>query len=201
MPPKSRRTPLATTAERRYVAIADHIERVSRYAELIGRQLGFDAGHAALVRGATKLHDIGKIAIPDRILLKPGALTPAERAIIERHAAIGHQLLDDPDSELLTMAATVALSHHERWDGLGYPHGLAGAEIPIEARIAAVADVCDSLIRMRTYRPSFRIQDAIELVRAGRGTQFDSEVVDAFDASLPGIRRVRRLRPRVAPPV
>src|SRR2546426_5239593 len=150
---KSRRSSLATTAERRYVAIADHIERVSRYAELIGRQLGFDAGQAALVRGATKLHDIGKIAIPDRILLKPGALTPAERVIIERHAAIGHQLLDDPDSELLTMAATVALSHHERWDGLGYPHGLAGAEIPIEARIAAVADVFDSLIRMRTYRP------------------------------------------------
>jgi putative two-component system response regulator len=201
MPATTRRSPLATAAEGRYLAIADHIERVSRYAELIGRQLGFDVAHAALVRGATKLHDIGKIAIPDRILLKPGALTPAERTIIERHAAIGHQLLDDPDSELLRMAAMIALTHHERWDGLGYPHGLVGDEVPIEARIAAVADVFDSLIRVRTYRPSFRTQHAIELVRAGRGTQFDPEVVDAFDTSLPGIRRVRRLRPRVAPPV
>jgi HD-GYP domain-containing protein (c-di-GMP phosphodiesterase class II) len=185
---------LHAAAEGRYHGIAAHTDRMSLYVEVIARALGISAARARLLRGAAKLHDIGKIAIPDRILLKPGPLTRFERSVIERHPIIGHDLLRGSDCELLDVAASIALSHHERWDGSGYPHGLCGERIPAEARIAAVADVFDSLTRNRSYRPALRIGEALRLVRDGSGTQFDPGVVDAFFAEEMEIRRVRRTR-------
>jgi putative two-component system response regulator len=165
---------------------------MSLYVEVIARALGISATRARLLRGAARLHDIGKVGIPDRILLKPGPLTRYERTVAERHPLIGHDLLYGSGCELLDVAASIALSHHERWDGNGYPHGLIGERIPTEARIAAVADVFDSLTRKRSYRPALRIAEALRLVREGRGTQFDPDVVDAFFAMEEEIRRVRR---------
>jgi response regulator RpfG family c-di-GMP phosphodiesterase len=188
---------LLATVEDRYLSVAAHLARMSRYTEVIARQLGLDADRARLLRGASKLHDIGKLAIPDRVLLKPGKLTPKERTMIERHALIGYELLVDSGSELLDVAASIAFSHHERWDGDGYPQGLRGDAIPFEARIAAVADVFDSLTRMRSYRPAFKVAAALEAVRLGRGTQFDPDVVDAFFAAQPEIRRLRHRAERV----
>jgi putative two-component system response regulator len=183
---------LVATVDGRYMSVAAHLARMSRYTEAIAHRLGLDDDRSMLLRGASKLHDIGKLAIPDRILLKPSSLTARERTIIERHAAIGHQLLADSGNELLDVAAAIALSHHEHWDGSGYPHGLGGDEIPLEARIAAVADVFDSLTRTRSYRPAYKVAAALEVVRLRRGTQFDPAVVDAFFAAQPEIRRLRR---------
>jgi len=188
------KTRLLAGTEDLLLGIAAHIDRMSRYAEVIARQLGLDADCARTIRGAAKLHDFGKIAIPQRILLKPGPLTEQERLVIERHAVIGHQLLRGSTCELLDMAAEIALSHHERWDGRGYPRGLGRTKIPLEARIAAVADVFDSLTRGRSYRAAFKLQPALELIRAGRGTHFDPDVVDAFLAAEAEILRVRRNR-------
>jgi response regulator RpfG family c-di-GMP phosphodiesterase len=180
------------TAEARYLSMAAHIDRMSRYAEVIARQLGVAASRALTLRGAAKLHDFGKVAIPDRILLKPGPLTAAERCVVERHTVVGHELLRDSGSELLDIAAVIALSHHERWDGSGYPQGLGRDEIPLEARIATLADVFDSLTRERPYRPAVKVAHALQLVRAGRGVQFDPDVVDAFFAAQAEIRRTRK---------
>jgi HD-GYP domain-containing protein (c-di-GMP phosphodiesterase class II) len=185
---------LAATTEARYLSVATHVDRMSRYVDVITRHLGLDDLGARLLRGAARLHDAGKVAIPDRILLKPGPLTPAERSVIELHTVIGHELLRDIGSDLLDVAAVIALSHHERWDGTGYPHGRAREEIPLCGRIAAVADVFDSLTSDRPYRPAFAVDRALGMIEAERGKQFDPCVVDAFLAGLPEIRRARRAK-------
>jgi HD-GYP domain-containing protein (c-di-GMP phosphodiesterase class II) len=185
---------LAATTEARYLSMATHVDRMSRYVEVIARRLGLDDLAARLLRGAAKLHDAGKIAIPDRILLKPGPLTPTERSVIELHTVIGHEFLRSTGSDLLDVAAVIALSHHERWDGTGYPHGRVREEIPISGRIAAVADVFDSLTRDRPYRPALTVDRALRVIEAERGKQFDPYVVDAFFAGLPEIRRARRAK-------
>jgi putative two-component system response regulator len=131
-----------------------------------------------LLRIAAPMHDVGKIAITDQILRKPGPLTADERTEMQRHAMIGHEILSGADSELLRVAATIARTHHERFDGSGYPEGLAGNDIPVEGRITAVADVFDALLSDRCYRPAFPIGEAIEIVTAGRGSQFDPMIVD-----------------------
>lgn len=157
-----------------------HVERMARIASYLGSQLGLDDEQILLLRTAAPLHDVGKIATPDEILRKPGPLTPAERAEMERHAEVGHQILAGSESELLQMAARIALTHHEWFDGSGYPRGLAGEEIPVEGRIVAVADVLDALLSDRPYRPAMSIEEAVKLIEEGRGTQFDPEVVDAL---------------------
>ena len=179
------------TVEARQFGIAGHIDQMSRYVEIIARKLGVPARAARMLRGAARLHDFGKLATPDRVLLKPGPLTDAERLVIELHTVIGWELLRDSGSEILDLAATIALSHHECWDGSGYPQGLRGDEIPLEARIAKVSDFFDSLTRERPYRPAIRLNRALDFVRAGRGTQFDPSVVDAFFAAEDEIRRAR----------
>jgi len=121
----------------------------SRASAAVALELGFHPWRARSIRAASKLHDIGKIAIPDRILLKPGPLTLAEREIMQRHTVVGYELLADSGDGMLDLAASIALSHHERWDGTGYPQGLRGEEIPLEVRIAAIADVFDALRRPR----------------------------------------------------
>jgi putative two-component system response regulator len=146
----------------------------------LGAQLGLDEDKTSLLRTAAPMHDVGKIAVPDEILRKLGPLTAAERSVMERHTTFGHQILAGSKSRLLRMAATIALTHHERWDGSGYPRGLAAEQIPIEGRIAAVADVFDALLSDRSYRSAMSRPEAVALIREGRGTRFDPQVVDAF---------------------
>jgi response regulator RpfG family c-di-GMP phosphodiesterase len=139
-----------------------------------------DVEQCGLIERASPLHDVGKVAIPDSVLLKPGPLTAAERLNIETHAEIGHRLLDGSDSAVLQLAATIALTHHEHYDGGGYPRGLAGESIPIEGRMVAIADVFDALTSDRVYRPAMTIDQALAILRDGRGTHFDPVLLDHF---------------------
>ena len=157
-----------------------HIERIGRFSTLLAEQIGMDPEFCEKLSHAAPLHDVGKVAIPDSILLKPGPLTPAERAIVETHAEEGHRLVRGSSSSILDMAATIALSHQEKWDGSGYPRGLVGEEIPIEGRIVAVADVFDALTSDRVYRKAFSVEDALKMMREERGHHFDPMVLDAF---------------------
>lgn len=169
---------LALAAEFRDGATARHVERMSRYCELLARELGFSHHRAEEVRIASLMHDVGKIGVPDRVLLKEGGLDDDEWDVMRRHPVVGHQILCNSRSDLLDTAARVALTHHERIDGDGYPQGLAGEEIPLEGRIAAVADVFDALTSDRVYRPAFDLDRARSMIVDGRGSQFDPEIVD-----------------------
>lgn len=157
-----------------------HVDRLARITSYLASQVGLDDDHIQLIRAAAPMHDVGKIATPEEILRKPGPLSPQERTEMERHTEIGHRILAGSQSELLQMAAQIALTHHEWFDGSGYPQGLKGEEIPIEGRIVAVADVFDALLSDRPYRPAMTTAQAIEIVRDGRGTHFDPEVVDVL---------------------
>jgi putative two-component system response regulator len=138
-----------------------------------------------LVRESAPLHDIGKIAIPDSILLKPGKLSDEEYEVVKTHALLGARVLTNADSELLEVAERIVRHHHERWDGGGYPDGLAGEGIPVVARITAVADVFDVLVHERPYKDSWSVEAAAEEIRKGAGTQFDPAVVEVFEALGP----------------
>ncbi len=173
---------LADAAEFRDAETGRHTERMARMCEQIARRLGLDEDRCRLLRDASPLHDIGKIAIPDDVLLKPGAFDDGERDVMERHAEIGHRLLSGSTSEVLDLAATIALTHHERWDGGGYPNGLAGEAIPLEGRIASVADVFDALTTDRVYREALPVEVALDLMRGQRGGQFDPLVFDVLES-------------------
>jgi methanogenic corrinoid protein MtbC1 len=157
-----------------------HIERIGRFSTLLAEQIGMDPDFCARLSHAAPLHDVGKVAIPDAILLKPGPLTAEERAIVETHAEEGHRLVRGSSSSILDLAATIALSHQEKWDGTGYPRGLAGEAIPIEGRIVAVADVFDALTSDRVYRKAFSVEEAVQMMREQRGRHFDPVLLDAF---------------------
>ena len=157
-----------------------HIERIGRFSTLLAEHIGMDPEFCERLGHAAPLHDVGKVAIPDAILLKPGPLTPGERAIVETHAEEGHRLVRGSSSSILDMAATIALSHQEKWDGSGYPRGLKGEAIPIEGRIVAVADVFDALTSDRVYRKAFSVDDAVQMMREQRGRHFDPVLLDAF---------------------
>jgi putative two-component system response regulator len=138
------------------------------------------------------MHDVGKIGIPDRILLKPGRLTEDERRVMEAHTEMGHRILAGSGVELLDLAAEMALTHHERIDGTGYPAGAVGAEIPVEGRICAIADVFDALTSDRVYRQAFQPDEARAMMLEGRGTQFDPELLDLFFGSFEDVLAIRR---------
>ncbi len=157
-----------------------HIERIGRFSTLLAEQIGMEEELCERMVHAAPLHDVGKVAIPDAILLKPGRLTPQERAIVETHAEEGHRLLKGSSSAILNLAATIALSHHEKWDGSGYPRGITGETIPIEGRIVAIADVFDALTSDRVYRKAFAVDEAVEMMRSERGKHFDPVLLDAF---------------------
>jgi putative two-component system response regulator len=161
-----------------------HASRMARTVSYLASQLGLGDEQILLLRTAAPMHDVGNVAVPPEILHKPGPLTPEERARMERHTEVGHRILSESESELLQMAARIALAHHEWFDGSGYPRRLAGDEIPIEARIVAVADVLDALLSERPYRPAMSPAQAIAVIEEGRGTQFDPEVVDVLLAHL-----------------
>ncbi|MBK5231127.1 MAG: HD domain-containing protein, partial [Thermoleophilia bacterium] len=175
---------LSTAVASRDAETGSHIVRMGRFCELLTKKLGWDQDRCDLMRIASPLHDVGKIAIPDRVMLKPGALTSEERATMQEHAAIGSRILAGSESPLLDLAARIALTHHEKWDGSGYPNGLAGEEIPIEGRIAAIADVFDALTSDRVYRPAMSLDRAFAILAEGRGTHFDPTILDVFFASI-----------------
>jgi response regulator RpfG family c-di-GMP phosphodiesterase len=171
---------LALAAEYRDDNTREHMERVAALAARLGRRLGLSDLAVAHVRHAAPLHDVGKIAIPDSILLKPGRLSPAEFEVVKTHADAGARVLADADSELLEVAESIARSHHERWDGSGYPDGLSGEQIPLVGRLVHVADVFDVLVHERPYKEALSVEAAAGEITGGAGTQFDPEVVEAF---------------------
>lgn len=155
-----------------------HVNRMASTAALLGRLVGMDREEMALLRTAAPMHDVGKVATPDQILRKKGPLTPNERTEMQRHTTIGHEILSGSDSELLQLAASIALTHHERWDGSGYPLGLKGKEIPLEGRIVAVADAFDAMLSDRCYRSALGVEEAAKTIASERETHFDPEIVD-----------------------
>jgi putative two-component system response regulator len=181
---------LAIAAEYRDNETSRHIERMSRYCALLAEALGESPERVETLRLASHMHDVGKIGIPDNILLKPGPLTEAERTIMQGHAEIGYRILCDSQSELLNLASSIARTHHERYDGDGYPSRLAGSAIPIEGRIAAIADVFDALTSKRVYKDAVPRAEAIEIMRAERGGHFDPELLDKFFSSEDAIASI-----------
>jgi putative two-component system response regulator len=175
---------ISLAAEPRDMETALHIQTMSRYSETLARKLGLGSERSAQILLASRLHDVGKIGIPDRILRKKGSFTPREYEIMKQHSEIGHKLLGGTDAELLQLAAIVAWTHHERWDGSGYPEGLTGDAIPLEGRIVAVADCFDALMTKRSYRPKLPFDQVIAFMRESRCTRFDPVVLDAFLDSL-----------------
>jgi putative two-component system response regulator len=196
---------LARAAEFRDDETGRHVLRVGRYAAIIARQLGWDPESTEMLEQAAQLHDVGKIGVPDAVLLKPGKLTAEEFELMQkhtgygkrafeslsdvewstwrRHAQLGNDILSGCGSSVLDAAAQIALTHHERWDGSGYPLGLAGADIPIEGRITAVADVFDALSTKRCYKPAFPLEKCFAILEEGREKHFDPNVLDAFVAA------------------
>ncbi len=171
---------LTRAIERRDIETANHIERVSLYATVLARRLGLPRHECELIREASPMHDVGKVGIPDGILLKPGAVTAAEFDVIKQHVALGRSILSRSEQPLLRLAADVAETHHERWDGSGYLQGLHGEEIPLAGRITAIADTFDALVSRRVYKPPVPIDCALAVIEEGRGKQFDPQLVDLF---------------------
>jgi putative two-component system response regulator len=182
---------LAAAAEFKDEGTGGHVERIGDICTILAEKLGMSPEELELVGPATSLHDIGKIGIPDLILLKPASLTMEERAIMEKHTHIGSRILESASAPILRLGSTVALTHHERWDGTGYPHGLSGEEIPLVARICAVADAFDAITSHRPYRSAFSRDYAYDHIRRVRGKEFDPDVVDAFFSVLPRIEAIK----------
>jgi hypothetical protein len=176
-----------------------HIERIGRFSMLLAEAVGMSPEFCRRIGHAAPLHDVGKVAIPDAILLKPGSLTPEERAIVETHAEEGHRLLRGSSSSILDMGATVALSHHERWDGDGYPRGIAAEHIPIEGRIVAIADVFDALTSHRVYRKAFSVEKAVEMMLDQADRHFDPVLLHKFMEVLDSSGADARTRERSDP--
>jgi putative two-component system response regulator len=183
---------LGFAAECRDTETGLHIIRMSRSAQLVACELGLSEEECELILSTSPLHDIGKIAIPDQILLKEGPLSPEEWKIMRMHAEIGGDILSGGDSAFLEMAEQIARTHHEKWDGGGYPKGLKGEEIPIVGRICAVCDVFDALTSERPYKKAWPVDEAVLEIKKLAGTHFDPCVVSAFVKVLPRIKEVTR---------
>jgi len=182
---------LARAAEFRDDDTGVHIVRIGYLAEALALALGEPPAWAAQLRRAAPMHDVGKLGVPDAVLKKPGPLTPDERQIMNGHALIGAEILGRSRIPVFQLAAEVALSHHERWDGSGYPQGLAGDAIPLSGRIVAVVDFYDALTMDRCYRSALGEEQALSMLRAQRGLGFDPRVVDAFMAEASAMRSLR----------
>jgi putative two-component system response regulator len=180
--------PLSEAVGRRDLETGAHIRRIGESSALLAAASGMSRDEVEAIRLAAPMHDLGKVAIPDSVLLKPGKLTPEERVLAERHAQIGHDIFSGSSSLLLTLAADIALTHHERVDGTGYPNGLEGDEIPIAGRIVAVTDVYDALTSDRPYRGALSDDEALQIMVAGRGTHFDAGLLDLFLDRLDAVR-------------
>jgi two-component system, response regulator RpfG len=183
---------LAKAGEYRDEETGNHIIRMSKYARLIAEELKLTAMECDEIEAAAPMHDIGKIGISDLILLKPGRHTPEEQAIMRTHALIGYEILTDSPSRYLQMGALIALGHHEKFDGSGYPQGLAGEDIPLPARIVAVADVFDALTSKRPYKKAWTFQEALNLIQSESGKHFDPACVHAFQQRIDAVAVIMR---------
>ena len=168
-----------------------HVKRMSHYCKIIAMAYGMSEDDAELLRHAAKMHDIGKIGIPDNILLKPGKLTDDEFDVMKLHVNIGAEILSDPQSRLIEMCRLVTLTHHEKWNGSGYPNGLVGDQIPIEGRIVAIADVFDALTSVRPYKHAWEIEEALEYIEANAGSHFDPALPNLLRQELPKILEIK----------
>jgi HD-GYP domain-containing protein (c-di-GMP phosphodiesterase class II) len=168
-----------------------HVERMSRYSALIYEKLGYDQSQCEILRLGAMLHDVGKICIPDRVLKKPGKLDAEEWEIMKTHSTLGYEMLAQSESPFLQIGASIALTHHEKWDGSGYPRGLAGKAIPLEGRIVAIADVFDALCSRRCYKPSWPLEEVMQNIRDSAGSHFDPELVDIFLANIGEVLRIQ----------
>ena len=184
-------TRLARAAEFRDPETGAHIQRMAHYSALIARQLGWSIERTEEILQAAPMHDVGKMGIADQVLLKPGPLTPEEFEEMKRHPLIGYDILKDSASSVVQMGATIALAHHEKFDGSGYPQGLAGEAIPMEGRIVAIADVFDALTSERPYKKAWPVERALDFLRNGRGNHFDPRCVDAFLSALDEVESIR----------
>jgi putative two-component system response regulator len=182
---------LTIAAEFKDEVTARHIERIGLYTAVLGAALDMLPGEVETVRHAAPLHDVGKLGIPDHVLLKPGKLDEAEWAVMRTHTTLGSELLAGSDSNVIQMGQTIALSHHERWDGNGYPEGLSRDEIPLEARICAVVDVFDALTMDRPYRSAMPMDAVLDMMHRESGAHFDPVVLDAFFGNLSEITEIR----------
>ncbi|MHC4951614.1 MAG: HD domain-containing phosphohydrolase [Planctomycetota bacterium] len=181
---------LANAAEFRDDETGSHVLRISRYCEILAGGLKMPKEQVWTITKASPLHDIGKIGIPDSILLKPAPLTSAEFEIMKNHASIGREILKNTKSNLLKVAEQIAGSHHEKWDGTGYPTGASQKNIPVPGRITALADVFDALTMKRCYKPAFSVEKSVEIMREGKGTHFDPEILEIFMNNLEDIKAV-----------
>lgn len=182
---------LGRAAEYRDNETGAHILRMSHIAELLARASGLSDQESEQILHASPMHDVGKIGISDQILLKPGRLTPEERSIMEQHTLIGADILSGSGSPLLEMAEIIALTHHEKWDGSGYPRGLSAEAIPLCGRITAIADVFDALTSERPYKRAWDFAEAVAFMRTNAGSHFDPHLIECFDELLPEIQQVR----------
>ena len=182
---------LAVAVEFRDDDTADHIRRMARYSVVIAEELGYEAERIELLRYAAPMHDVGKVGISDAILLNPRRLSPAEYEDMQRHTLIGAEILGGSDSPVLATSAEIALTHHEKYDGTGYPRGLAGDDIPGDGRVVALADVFDALSSKRCYKPAYPMERCLEIIREERGGHFDPDVVDAFLRRIDDIPRIQ----------
>ncbi len=185
---------LAMAAEYRDEDTGSHIRRMGAYARLMAAELGWSQERQKVIEMAAPLHDIGKIGTPDAVLLKNGKLTPEEFAVMQRHTEIGHRILSRSNHPVMRCAAKIAWAHHERWDGSGYPRGLRGAEIPIEARIVPIGDIYDALRSERPYKPAFSHDAAVSIILEGDGrvmpSHFDPKLLDLFGAQSGEFARI-----------
>jgi putative two-component system response regulator len=182
---------LGRAAEFRDNETGFHIIRMSKFSQMMALEAGLSEKMAELILNASPMHDIGKIGIPDRILLKPGKLDRDEWEIMKTHSAIGAEILSGHDSDLMNMAREIAMTHHEKWDGNGYPNNLRGEDIPMVGRIVAVADVFDALTSERPYKKAWPVDEAVAEINRSSGSHFDPELVDIFNKVLPQILDVR----------
>ncbi len=182
---------LAVAAEYKDKITAQHVRRIGEYSAMLATALNLPPGQVELIEHASRMHDVGKIGIPDGILQKPASLDVKEWAVMRQHTLIGSRILADSSSDILQAGQIIALSHHEWWDGTGYPNGLAGESIPLWARICAVADVFDAVTSRRPYKPAFTNEAAFEILHQGRGTHFDPRVVDTFFGRLEDVLAIQ----------
>ncbi len=182
---------LAILAEYKDKVTARHIQRMSEYSAVLARGLNLPPAEVELILHASRMHDVGKIAVPEAILRKPAELDSNEWKVMRQHSVIGSRILDNSSSQILQAGRVIALHHHERWDGAGYPAGLSGSDIPLWGRICAVADVFDAVTSERPYKPAFPNEEALQLLRDGKGKHFDPRVVDVFFECLDDILKIQ----------
>ena len=183
---------MAYIAEYREGGNITHLERIRGYVQVLARGLGLTQSEVQLISTACQLHDIGKAGLPEGLLLQQGQYSDAEINKIKRHTTIGAEILNNSNSALLQAGETIALNHHERWDGSGYPNGISGEQIPLSARLCAIADVFDALTTPRPYKKEISVDDALRLITGASGTLFDPQIVEVFREEFSNILKVKK---------